>query len=491
MKKFVLFLLLVGIAGFGAMTVWGSLRAKQEYRNLILAIAESPDARILETSYERGWLQSKSRANVEIRGPLGETFQHWLAGLGREGVRSRVGVRMQQTIEHGYQPFTDWLTEGMEGTPIVARMETHLELDEETQSEISAVLGRLPSVSIFTVIRASGVGESSVIVPAQRLESKLAGDEGGGWNAQWKGLRGNLVYTTDFDHLAASFHSPGIEGSRSGSLFALRDLRWSADLTRDESGLLVGGVKTGFGSFQLASDQEGVPGLELDDWAIRQSNRVEAGSFESTLAIRVQAIRLGDRAFGPGRVEAELRNLDARSLARLQRRGLGELAPTGPQDVVQQPAGGGALGPLSDLFSRSPQLEIQTLYLATPSGDVEATLRIDLDGSRPEFFGELFSLLLAVELHGTLEFPADILDEIYQDREEELLTLRREGWVLLDGERYRSRLDFEGGQLFVNGLPKALGELPGQPEATGELPQVSAAPPLGPEGVATGSEQLP
>ena len=47
--------------------------------------------------------------------------------------------------------------------------------------------------------------------------STLGGDVGGGWDAQWKGLRGNLVYTTDFDHLAASFHSPGIVGSRAGS----------------------------------------------------------------------------------------------------------------------------------------------------------------------------------------------------------------------------------------------------------------------------------
>ena len=490
MKKLVLILLLAGIAGFGAMTVCGSLRAKQEYRSLILAIAESPDARILETSYERGWLLSKSRANVEIRGPLGAAFQRWLVGLGREEVRGRVGVRMQQTIEHGYAPFTDWLTGGLEGTPIIGRIETHFELDEETQSEISAVLGRLPSVSIFTVIRVSGVGESSVIVPAQRLESKLAGDEGGGWDAQWKGLRGNLVYTTDFEHLAASFHSPGIEGSRAGSLFALGDLKWSADLTRDESGLLVGGVKVGVGSFRLASGQEDVPVLELDDWAMRQSNLVEAGSFESALAIRVQAIRLGDRAFGPGTFEAELRNLDARSLARLQSRGVGGLTPPDSQNVTEPPVGGEGMGLLPDLVSRSPQLEIRTLRLATPSGVVEATLRIGLDGSRPDFLRELFTLLLVLELHAELELPVEILDELYQDREEDLLELRREGWVLLDGERYRSRLDFEGGELFVNGLPKALGDLPGQPEAPQELPQVSAAP-LGTEGVAPRPELIP
>ena len=132
------------------------------------------------------------------------------------------------------------------------------------------------------------------------------------------------------------------------------------------------------------------------------------------------------------------------------------------------------MGLLSDLVSRSPQLEIRTLRLATPSGDVEAKLRIDLDGSRPDFLSNLFTLLLVLELHAELECPAEILDGLYQDRQEELLELRREGWVLLDGERYRSRLDLEQGELIVNGLPKALGDLPGQPEAPAALPQISA-----------------
>jgi uncharacterized protein YdgA (DUF945 family) len=490
MKKLVLVLLLIGIAAFCGVSLWGSLRAKEAYRTLILAIAESPDTRILETTYERGWLLSRSRTNVEIRGPLGDSFQQWVVGPDREEVRARVGIRMRQSIEHGYTPFVEWLTGGLGGTPIVGRVETHFEFDEETQSEISAVFGRLPPVSISTVIRASGVAESSVIVPAQHIQSKLGGDEGGGWIAQWKGMRGNLVHTTNFDHLAASFHSAGIEGTRAGAVFDLGDLKWSVDLTRDESGLLVGGVKAGVGSFQLGSREESAAALELDDWAMKQSNLVENGSFGSALAVRVQAIRFGDRAFGPGKFEVELRNLDARSLARLQGQGVGGLAPPDSQDLTQPAVDRGGMDLLTDLASRSPQFEIRTLHLATASGDIDGKLRIVIDGSRPHLLRELFTLLLAIELHAELECPAEILDELYRDREEELLNLRSEGWVLLDGERYRSRLDFEGGQLFVNGLPKALSDLPGQPQTPQTLPQVSAAP-LGPEGVASGPELLP
>ena len=87
------------------------------------------------------------------------------------------------------------------------------------------------------------------------------------------------------------------------------------------------------------------------------------------------------------------------------------------------------------------------------------------------------------------------LDALYPGREEELLELRREGWILLDGDRYRSRLELERGELIVNGLPKVLGDPSGQPEAPAGLPQLSAidspAVDSWPEGVAPGPELLP
>jgi uncharacterized protein YdgA (DUF945 family) len=476
MKKAILVILLACIFGMGALSLWGSLRAKEAYRTLILAISESPNTRLLETSYEEGWLQSRAQASVEISGTAGEAFQQWLVGLGRDEVRGRVGIRMDQTIEHGYTPFLDWLTGGMEGTPVVGRIETRLELDQETQSELAAVMSRLPGVSISTKIRASGIGESTVDVPAQRLESKLAGDEGGGWQARWEGLQGNVVYTTDFGHIAASFRTAGIEGGSAESVFALRDLQWTADLTRDESGLMVGDVGTSVGSFRLASREEGGPRFELDRWRMHQSNAVQAGSFDGALEVRIQAIRVGDQAFGPGSVELQLENLDARSLARLQNQGVPGLAPPDSQGVTRTVVDGGAASPLFDLVSRSPRLELRTLHLATPSGDLEAWMSIDLDGSRPELLQDLFSLPLLFEVSAEIGCPAQILDALYRDREEELLELRSDGWVLLDGERYKSRLEFEQGELMVNGLPKSLAELMGQPEeAPAEIPQISLA----------------
>jgi hypothetical protein len=270
MKKVILVLLLIVIVSFGVVSLWGSLRAKQAYRTLILEIAEYPDTQVLETSYEQGWLQSRTATSVEIRGPLGKSFQQWLVGRGRDEVRGRVGVRMRQTIEHGYTPLLEWLTGGLEGMPIVGRVETQLELDEETQSELAAVIGRLPPVRISTLIRAPGVGESSVTVPARLLEGKLAADEGGGWAARWEGLRGNFVHTAEFGRFAASFHSPGIEGTNAGSIFALRDLKWTADLARDESGLPVGDANLRIGSLRFSSPSRVAwrPGASAARWKL-------------------------------------------------------------------------------------------------------------------------------------------------------------------------------------------------------------------------------
>jgi uncharacterized protein YdgA (DUF945 family) len=491
MKKFILVLLLVVIAGVAGVSLWGSLHAKQAYRSLILSISESPDMQVIETSYQQGWLQSKAQIDVEIRGRVGALFQQWMAGLGRDEVRGRVGFRMHQTIEHGYLPLMAWLTGELEGTPTVGRVETRLELDKETQSEIASVIGRLPPASISTVIRASGIAESALSIPAQSLEPQVAGDQEALWAARWEGLHGTAVYTTDFDHFAASFHSAGLEGGSAGYNFALRNLQWTADMVRDESGLMVGDVNALVGSFRVAPREEGAKGFEAEGWEVIQSNAVQAGSFGTALEVNVRAIRFGEHGFGPGAVDLRLRNLDAHSLARLQGRSVGGFPSPSSQEVTPATADEGEMSLLSGLASRSPQLEIRTLRLATPSGDVEAKLRIDLDGSQPGLLENLFTLLLVVQVEAEFECPAEIVDSLYQEREEELLALRREGWILLDGERYRSHLKLDGGELLVNGIPKALGGLPGQPEAPTELPQVSAVDQLGPEGVAPGAELLP
>jgi uncharacterized protein YdgA (DUF945 family) len=491
MKKIILVVLLIGIVSLGAVSLWGSMRAKQVYRTLILEIAEYPDAQILETSYERGWLQSRAATSFEVRGPLGESFQRWLAGRGRDEVRGRVGIRIRQTIEHGYTPLLEWLTGGLEGTPVLGRVETQLELDEETQSELAAVIGRLPAVRISTVIRAPGVGESSVTVPARLLEGRLAADEGGGWAARWSGLRGNVIHTAELDRFAASFQSPGIEGRNADLVFAVRDLQWTADMERDESGLPVGDVSLRIGTLRLSSQKEGAPEFGLDRWTMTQSSAVEEGSFNSSLESRLHEIRLGEYVYGPGNAELQLRNLDALSLVRLQSRGAPGLSSPNSSDVARTAVEGGAIGLLPDLVSRSPQLEIRSLRLSTPAGDLEATLRVHLDGSRPEFVRDPVTLPLALQVQVEFQCPAEMLDALTQGMEEELLALRREGWILLDGDRYRSRLAFERGKLIVNGIPKALGQPPEQPEAPDALPQISAVDPSRPEGVAPGPELLP
>jgi uncharacterized protein YdgA (DUF945 family) len=366
MKKLILLLALVTVAVLCGLSVWGSLRAEQAYRQVVLRVTQSPDLRILETSYQRGWLQSRALADIEVRGALGESFQQWLVARGREEVRGRVGIRVRNTIEHGYAPLLDWLNTGLQGTPIVARVETQLELDKETQSEISAVLGLMPPVTVSTLIRASGIGESLVTIPAQRIASRLGEEEGGGWALEWKGLRGSAVYTTDFGHVTANIQSAGFEGGNAISGVVLQDLTCNADLMRDASGLMLGEVKTWIGSLRLVSVAEESPGIEFDHLATTQTSTVESGGFSSSLLARVQAIRYGEHVYGPGEIEFSLRNLDAATLARLQNDGLFGPVSSESEAVQRISAESGTMHPRwLDLLSRSPQLELRRASSST------------------------------------------------------------------------------------------------------------------------------
>jgi uncharacterized protein YdgA (DUF945 family) len=373
----------------------------------------------------------------------------------------------------------------------VARVDTQLELDKETQSEISAALGLMPPVTVSTLIRASGIGESLVTIPAQRIASRLGEEEGGGWALEWKGLRGSAVYTTDFGHVTANIQSAGFEGGNSISGVSLQDLTWNADLMRDASGLLLGEVKTWIGSLRLVSVAEESPGIEFDHWATTQTSTVESGGFSSSLRARVQAIRYGEEVYGPGEIEFALRDLDAATLARLQNDGLFGPVSSESEAVQWISAESGTMHPRwLDLLSRSPQLELRQLRLTTPSGDVEARARIELDGRRPELLRNPITMPLAFAARVEFGCPAEVLAGLYRTHPDRLEALREDGWVLLEGDRYRSSWQLERGSLTVNGLPKTLGDLIGDSLVSTELSQLEADGSRS-EAVAPGPELLP
>jgi uncharacterized protein YdgA (DUF945 family) len=492
--KFLLALLLVLIAGFVALEQTSASRAEAEYRALLAELSARPDVLILESQFRRGLLSSTASTAFELHaleGGPGALARALAAGFGSGKVPTRLGLRVRHEVDHGSQPLSDWVFGGFVGMPVVAVVRTRVELDNETQTELAGAPDRFPPLAIETALRASGVRESSVDLPAFRL---VRNDAEKVLEARFKGLSGSVVSAGAFGDFAGSFQSPGLVAKSSTGGLRVADLAWVVDFGRD-SGLPVGETVARLGLFEITSASVSEPRLVVADLEIEQSNVVKQGLLEASFEGRVERMDVAGRRFGPGQLSLALRNVDAKSAVRLRSALRGAPAPATAgaaspgdapaadlADATAAPPAATLLEVLPALGARSPELELAELRIGTPEGEITASARLGIDGSRPELLQSPLTLPAAFQASFEISVPAALVDALApaapagagtKAASEDgtaggtpgapplppLADLRQRGLVILDAARYRSRGEWREARLTVNGLPVAVGEL--------------------------------
>jgi uncharacterized protein YdgA (DUF945 family) len=399
---------------------------------------------------------------------------------------------MRHEVDHGSQPLSDWLFSGFAGMPIVAVVRTRVELDNETQGDLAGAPDRFPPLSIETRLRASGVRESSLDLPPFRLVRE---DAERALEARFEGLSGTMVSTGAFGDLAGSFQSRGLHAQ--GPLGALRvaELAWVVDFGREAHGLPVGEAVARLGLFELTRTGAAEPPLRFSNLELEQSqsSAVQQGLLEARVEARIDLLDVAGRRFGPGSLSLAVHRVDAKSAARVREalRGARPPAALTPPDADSEEAAAQALAalPLAALLevlpalaARSPELELAGLRLETPEGEIHASARVAIDGSRPELLQSPLTLPAALEGSFEISVPAALVDALVPPPPESqqpgtspplppLAALRQRGIVILDGQRYRSRGEWREARLTLNGLPLAMADLvapllsPGEPGA--------------------------
>jgi uncharacterized protein YdgA (DUF945 family) len=485
MKKVLLALLLVLIVGFVALEQTSASRAEAEYRALLAELAARPDVLILESEFRRGLLGSTASTSFELRaleGGPGTAARALAAAFGSGTAPTRVGLRMRHEVDHGSQPLADWMFSGFAGMPVVAVVRTRIELDNETQSVLAGAPDRFPPLSIETRLRASGVRESSVDLPAFRLvhqggESAL--------EARFKGLTGSIVSTGAFGDFAGSFQSPGLEARGPNGGLRVAELAWVMDYGREVHGLPVGDAVARLGLFELTPATGSAPQLVFAGLEIEESSAVQQGLLEARFEARLDRFEVSGRRFGPGSFSLALHRVDAKSVARLREamRGAavpaaapGGAEPGGPPDAGAAAAQAMAALPAATLLevlpalgARSPELELAALRLGTPEGEISAAARVGIDGTRPELLQSPLTLPAAFQASFEISVPAALVDGLVAPSPvaepgaeaplPPLADLRQRGIVILDDARYRSRGEWREARFTVNGLPVAMSDL--------------------------------
>lgn len=440
MKKLVLGLLALGLLGGLGLASWTAWLAEARHRTLVDAIVRHEDVRLLDADYRAGWLRSRAETSLELRGPVGEGYAERLSEAGVADVRARVGLHVRHAIEHGPLPLWHWLREGALGAPVLARVATRVELDNETGSELAPVLGSLPPLDLEVVLRATGRAEGRLRVAPGRLvwrpvppepEEKGGGASQAGAPAlpeplhiDWRGLTATFVAKESgsaAERLSARVELPGLALDRAGRATRASDVHARLELRGLSGGAPELLWSARLGSLALgAVGAEAQPGLLLEGWVA--SGRLELGSpLAGTLETEVASLRTPAASLGPARAELVLR-----------------AARPGP-------------GPAAEA-------RLRRLTLATPEGEIRGEGRLHLAAAPEE--ASAAAPAFAERLGGKLALsaPAHVADWLRVRSPALRRLLGAHAVPAAGGERVRARLRLEGGALRDAGPKTALRE---------------------------------
>jgi hypothetical protein len=407
-----LLLLLLLITSTVVYAFLASFSAEREYTALVHELGSGEGARVLESTYSRGIFTSRAATAIESEGLAGVLFRKGVVAIGAVEVRPRVGIHMSHEIEHGVLPLLEWVWDGFEGSPVLARMKSKVELDQETQLALAEVFGKLPAIDAATVIRTSGRALTTFSMPADRLHARGEALKRGAKvierDGRWEGVDGELDFSQGFRSVTGFVHSPGFESRGERRIFKVTDVTWAFQLPGGD--LPIGRMNLSIGEVAFDYTIAGTVPVELHDLDVDGESKAAAGGFGASVKLSLRALRLGDDRWGPGSLEAVLANVDGPGFRQL-RSAATHLSAERPESDPAKTAvlAAGVLDALPQLLARHPKLELARVQLKTPTGLATATGRFSLiepPGGRAIEAGSFLDGQLRADL------PASALEDI-------------------------------------------------------------------------------
>ncbi len=351
MRKALFVLAFFGLVA-SALSVWVALRVEARHHELVAELEGHPHVRVLESRFERGFVRSRAETSIELRGPVGMLFQAPLTWAGRENVRPRVGLRLEQEIDHGPTSLWTWLQSGARGTPPVAHVRARVALDQEAFAEMAAAFGKFAPASLTLQVAADGRVAGHVALPATALQPR---DVDPGKSPPWVGRLGavhaDLRLAPGSDMLQVSLRGGGLR--LGGEALALDLGSWTGSIE-----LPIGdSLRASRGEHVVEHLTIGWPGAEGAD-----PTEIELAGIAWTRDGRPEQLLLA-----AGVDQARWNELEARDL-RMELQA--ERDPDTADPATLPPHLPGVLG-------LRPQLELTALGGQTPHGPFHVSGRLD------------------------------------------------------------------------------------------------------------------
>ncbi len=473
-KLFSVVIVLICLAGalFAGSTYWFGMRTEQQYLDTIQQASQAGYIQLTNESYNRGFFRSEARTVVSIPDLANLTLIH--------------------VIRHGPLPLCASPEGKCQLKPLLAIIETSVELSPETRVELKEVLDEFPdivSLKSYTSLSLNGDGVTQLNIPPVQ---KVVGKEKVA--VIWKGLTGNVTFTGDLKEFKGALNAPGLEAVGDDGDIRMTNLQSAFDIREDIHGLFFGNATFNLDLLEVG-EKEGLEEtrFSMKGLTMRTKSEGATDTVSYTMTMQVDKVMADGSSYGPGGFQMELRKLDAAALAKLQRE-IGELQAQFPgrtPEEINQMMLAKYAEALPALMKTSPEIEFTQVKLKTDEGDFLGKAKIAVDGSNAAALTNPLFLLSAVTAHAELTVTDRLLKTILQaDFEEDVIEAAKEtgeaelseeevkalaasktatrlaeliekNILVYEDGNFKASADFKAGAVTLNGRPVTLQDVQG------------------------------
>ncbi|MDQ5910029.1 MAG: hypothetical protein QG599_2124 [Pseudomonadota bacterium] len=455
---------IVAAAGMTGAMYWSGLQAERWYEEALAEGSKGGNVKLSTVRYQRGVFSSQIMTRVDI--PPTES-----------GADSSFSIR--QTVYHGPWPLAGWGTSGvpMQMTGAVVRATLDPESSAWTR-QLAKWYGNQEPVVAFSQIAFDGASSTRITMPTLTLNDveDLKSLNYSGLQGQFQvgpkvaTVQGNLTVTS-LEFVGKPEAASDGQPATGSEQVKLRDLALTVDQRQGPFNLLFG--ESSFKIAELrAQDQTpgstfAMTGLSVTGVLTQQGSQQVAGE------LRIKADQItADQQSGNGSLHLALRHLDGPTLEKLQQ---WQQKASSPADDPKA-----LLTLMKTLLAGKPEFMLDSQAKMT-QGDWQGKLTLnfqDFDEAKvlqdtSGVLGALEKGLAHVEASKNLVetlLTDQIADQLQSHAEaqqppvdpqmlqnmaatqatQQLQGLITDGFIQLDGDRYKTIARFEGGKLFVN-----------------------------------------
>ena len=427
-----------------------------------------PNVKLVKRDYQRGVFVSTETVVLEL---FGDMFR----ALGQQPPT----LTAHSTIHHGPAPRLSMMAAAT------------------VDSEVSFGVAGKPNqkfMTAHTVIRHDGSGDMTATgVPAA---IDFTDPTGAARRVTWEAFQGAMQFSDGMKQYAMQGQMPRFEVSgEDGMRFMISGIKLDSTARQvfdNEPSLHAVTQKVTIGEVN-AKARFGTGAVLMRKISYDVTTPVKGELLDGVMKSTIGEFVVEQKNYGPARLDVSLKNLHGRTIVKIQKvmadmnkKGQGQADPM----AAVQPM----LDAAVELFAHNPELVIDRLTFTTPQGEVLIKANVRLPGVTAEDASNFMVLGEKVEAALDAAVPEQLLMAQFgptpvsveagnaqmQTRQKQIASLLEQGYVTREGTTMKTKLEYKGGQVTVNGLPFDPRLLVQQPQPVEQPMPMPTARPRGP-----------